>query len=241
MTVVQESSTSAEATASFPRFGYRCDCLSPKTYLPKPGWDVSGDAAILDKILRWAIPRRDVKRTTRALLARFTTFPAVIAAPISDLMGIELLGESGIVALKTIHAAALRFVAAELAECLVLSNWERLMGYLNAKLAREQVEQSRVLFLDQHNRLIADELHRQGSVSHAPVYSRDIIKRALELHANALILVHNHPSGDPTPSAEDIAITLQVKAAAEVFSMTLYDHVIVGNGRWWSCRRHGLL
>jgi DNA repair protein RadC len=123
----------------------------------------------------------------------------------------------------------------------VLANWDRLMTYLNAELSRERVEQFRVLFLDSRNRLLADEAQQRGTVYHTPVYPREVAKRALELHAAALILVHNHPSGDPTPSRDDIAMTQEIKAAAAALSIVLHDHVIVGNGRCLSLRTEGLL
>jgi DNA repair protein RadC len=129
---------------------------------------------------------------------------------------------------------------AEVMERPVLSNWDRLLEYLNAALARERVEQFRVLFLDTRNRLLADEAQSRGTVNHTPVYPREVVKRALELNATALILVHNHPSGDPTPSNEDVAMTAEVKAAAAL-SLVLHDHIIVGNGRWLSFRQRGLL
>jgi len=123
----------------------------------------------------------------------------------------------------------------------VLSNWDRLMEYLQAVLAREKVEQFRVLFLDNRNRLLADEQQAQGTVNHTPVYPREIVKRALELHATAIILVHNHPSGDPSPSDDDISMTREIKQAAAALSIVLHDHVIVGNGRWLSFRKTGFL
>ena len=128
------------------------------------------------------------------------------------------------------HAAALRLARAELVDRPLLNNWDRLMDYLNAVLARERVEQFRVLFLDTRNRLLGDEAQARGTVNHTPVYPREVVKRALELQATALILVHNHPSGDPTPSREDIEMTREVKQAAGALSIVLHDHVIVGNG-----------
>jgi DNA repair protein RadC len=123
----------------------------------------------------------------------------------------------------------------------VLSNWDRLMAYLTAVLAREMVEQFRLLFLDARNRLLADEAQAHGTVNHTPVYPREVVKRALDLHATAIILVHNHPSGDPTPSRADIDMTREIKTAAEALGIVLHDHVIIGNGRWLSFRREGLL
>jgi len=140
-----------------------------------------------------------------------------------------------------VQAAALRLARAEVLHQPVLANWDRLMEYLNAELAREPVEQFRVLFLDARNRLLADEAQAHGTVNHTPVYPREVVKRALELQATALILVHNHPSGDPTPSREDVEMTQQVQQAARALSIALHDHVIIGNGRWLSFRREGLI
>ena len=139
------------------------------------------------------------------------------------------------------HAAAIRLMRAEVIDQPILNNWDRLLGYLNAEVSRERVEQFRVLFLDNRNRLLADEAQQRGTVNHTPVYPREVAKRALELHATALILVHNHPSGDPTPSRDDIAMTQQVRAAVEPLSIVLHDHIVVGNGRWLSFLKEGLL
>ncbi len=177
----------------------------------------------------------------RALLTQFGSFARVIAAPVQELLAVEGLGEAGAAALKSVQAAALRLMRAEVIDQPVLTNWDRLMTYLNAAMSRERVEQFRVLFLDNRNRLLADEAQQRGTVNHTPVYPREVAKRALELHATALILVHNHPSGDPTPSAEDIAMTREIKAATAALSIVLHDHVIVGNGRWLSFRTEGLL
>ena len=153
----------------------------------------------------------------------------------------EHLGDAAAAALKTVQAAALRLVRAELAEKAVLNSWDKLVDYLTASLARERVEQVRVLYLDTRNRLLADEEHGRGTVNHTPLYPREVVKRALELQATALILVHNHPSGDPTPSCADIEMTAEVKAAAAIFGIVLHDHLIIGNGRQVSLRRDGLL
>ncbi len=199
------------------------------------------DHEMLEMILFLALPRRDTKPIARALLTRFGSYAAAIAAPLQELRGVEGLGEAGAAALKTVQAAALRLVRAELVNRPLLANWDRLIEYLTAALARERVEQVRVLFLDNRNRLLADEMQGRGTVNHTPVYPREVVKRALELQASALILVHNHPSGDPSPSREDVAMTLEVKEAAAALSLVLHDHVIIGNGRWLSFRREGLL
>ena len=212
-----------------------------RTRLLTAGPTALADHEMLEMMLFLALPRRDTKPIARALLARFASFGGVIAAPPNDLRGIEGLGEAGVAALKLVQAAALRLAKAEVVEKPLLSNWDRLMEYLNAALARERVEQFHVLFLDTRNRLLADEAQARGTVNHTPVYPREVIKRALELHATALILVHNHPSGDPTPSQVDIDMTQEVKAAAGLLSIALHDHIIIGNGRWLSFRQEGLL
>ena len=205
----------------------------------------AGPEALADhemlEIVLFALPRRDTKPLARALLARFGSFAAVIAAPVQDLLSVDGVGEAAVAALKTVQAAALRLLRAEVIDQPVLSNWPRLTAYLNAELSRERVEQFRVLFLDNRNRLLADEAQQRGTVNHTPVYPREVVKRALELHATALILVHNHPSGDPTPSRDDIAMTEQIRAAAAALSIVLHDHIVVGNGRWLSFRNEGLL
>jgi len=209
--------------------------------LVSAGPEALADHEMLEMVLFLALPRRDTKPIARALLNRFGSFAAAIAAPPNDLRGVEGLGEAGMAALKLVQGAALRLARAEVMDRPVLANWDRLIEYLNAVLSRERIEQFRVLFLDTRNRLLADEAQGRGTVNHTPVYPREVVKRALELHATALILVHNHPSGDPTPSREDVAMTAEVKNAAAVLSVVLHDHIIVGNGRWLSFRQEGLL
>jgi DNA repair protein RadC len=204
------------------------------------GPDSLADHEMLEFLL-FALPRRDTKPLARALLTRFGSFARVIAAPVQDLRSVDGLGETGVAALKAVQAAAIRLMRADVIDRPILNNWDRLLDYLNAEVARERVEQFRVLFLDNRNRLLADEAQQRGTVNHTPVYPREVAKRALELHATALILVHNHPSGDPTPSRDDIAMTHQVKAAAETLSIVLHDHIVVGNGQWLSFRKEGLL
>ena len=205
------------------------------------GPDAVADHELLEMVLFLALPRRDTKPIARALLARFGSFANAVSAPLPELRGIEGLGDAGAAALKTIQAAALRLVRADVQDRPVLNNWARLMDYLTAVLSRERVEQFRVLFLDSRNRLLADEAQSRGTVNHTPVYPREVVKRALDLHATALILVHNHPSGDPAPSRDDIAMTRTVQHAAAALSVVLHDHVIIGNGRWFSFRREGML
>jgi DNA repair protein RadC len=206
----------------------------------------AGPAAILDHellemVLYIAQPRGDTKATARAMLARFGSFADAITAPAVELKQINGLGEVSIAALRIVQAAATRLAAAGVRDMPLLNNWTRLEDYLTTVLAHERIEQFRVLFLDTKNRLIADEAQARGTVNHTPVYPREVVKRALELHATAIILVHNHPSGDPTPSRADIEMTAEVRQAATVLGIALHDHLIIGRGVTLSFRREGLL
>jgi DNA repair protein RadC len=196
---------------------------------------------LIEMVLFLALPRRDTKAIARELLARFSSYANVISAPLAELLSVPGLGEAGAAALKLVQASAQHLAKTEVLYRPVLSNWDRLMEYLQAVLAREKVEQFRVLYLDNRNKLLADLPQARGTVNHTPVYPREVVKRALELHATAIILVHNHPSGDPSPSDEDIAMTRDIKNAAAALDIVLHDHVIVGNGRWLSFRKAGLL
>ena len=205
------------------------------------GPDAIADHELLELMLFLALPRRDTKPIARALLTRFGSFAGVISAPVADLRTVDGLGDAGLAALKTVQAAALRLVKADITDRPLLTNWDRLMDYLGAVLSRERIEHVRILFLDNRNRLLADEAQGRGTVNHTPIYPREVVKRALELHATALILVHNHPSGDPAPSADDQAMTRAIAEAASALGVVLHDHVIIGNGRWFSFRQSGLL
>ncbi len=230
-----------EPAEAEPPPGYLGHRARMREKLLKAGPDALLDHEMLEMVLFLALPRRDTKPIARSLLARFGSFANAIAAPVAELRRIEGLGDAGLAALKLVHGAALRLQAAEVLDKPLLNNWDRLLAYLNASLARERIEQFHVLYLDSKNRLIADEAQARGTVNHTPVYPREIVKRALELHATALILVHNHPSGDPTPSRADIEMTAAIKQAAAVLEIVLHDHLIVGNGRHLSLRREGLL
>jgi DNA repair protein RadC len=199
------------------------------------------DHELLEMVLFLALPRRDTKPIARALLGRFGSFADAVSAPAQELRGIEGLGEAGVAALRIVQAAALRLALGEVRELPVLDNWQKLLDYLHAALARERVEQFRVLFLDARNRLIADEAQARGTVNHTPVYPREVVKRALELNATAIVLVHNHPSGDPAPSRADIEMTREVGLAAGALGIVLHDHVIIGLGAHVSFRREKLL
>ena len=199
------------------------------------------DHELLEMVLFLALPRRDTKPIARALLARFGGFADAVSAPDVELRGIEGLGEAGVAALRIVQGAALRLALAGVKDRPLLASWPALLDYLHAALARERVEQFRVLFLDAKNRLIADEAQGRGTVNHTPVYPREVVRRALELHATAIILVHNHPSGDPTPSRADVEMTAEVKRAAEALGIVLHDHVIVALGAHASLRALGLI
>ncbi len=205
------------------------------------GPDALADHELLEMALFLALPRRDTKPIAYALLARFGSFANAIAAPAAEIAAVDGMGEASAAALKIVQAAALRLARGEVIGRPVLGNWDALMDYLNAVMAREKVEQFRILFLDNRNRLIKDEAQARGTVNHTPVYPREVVKRALELQAAAIILCHNHPSGDPAPSSDDIVMTQQIVAAAKTLSIAVHDHVIVGMGCWLSFRREGLL
>jgi DNA repair protein RadC len=206
----------------------------------------SGPEALLDHemiemLLFLALPRRDTKPMARLLLERFGDFAGVIAAPSSDLLGIEGLGEAGTAALKLAQGAALRLSTVSLTGRVVLNRWDQLAAHLAASMAREPTEQVRVLFLDVLLHLLADEMQGRGTVNHSPAYPREVAKRALALNAVGVILVHNHPSGDPTPSRADIETARQMKIALAALGIELHDHVIVGRTGLRSLRRDGLI
>ncbi len=212
-----------------------------RTRLLRAGPDALLDHEMIEMLLFLALPRRDTKALAHTLLTRFGDFAGVIAAPVDELLGVEGLGEAGAAALKLAQGAALRLSATALRARPVLDNWDRLSAHLNAALAREPTEQFRVLFLDARNQLLAEETQSRGTVNHAPVYPREVARRALTLHATAVILAHNHPSGDATPSRADIAMTTEVKAALTTIGVTLHDHLVVAAGGIQSFRRLGLL
>ncbi len=205
------------------------------------GPDALADYELLEMLLFFAFRTGDTKPLAKSLINRFGSFAGVLAAPQAALLATRGLGEHSVAAIKLVQAAAHRLARAEAMDGPVLNNAARLEAYLAGVMSREKVEQLRVLFLDPKNRLIADEVQGRGTVNHTPVYAREVVKRALELHATALILVHNHPSGDPTPSRADIEMTAEVREAAGLFGILLHDHIIVGNGRTCSFRAEGLI
>lgn len=194
----------------------------------KGGADALPDYELLELLLFRALPRRDTKGIAKQLLARFGTFAEVINAPEQRLKEVKDVGDSVITELKLVRAAALRMMRSELVQRPALSSWKQVLDYLYAAQSHEHREQFRILFLDKRNRLITDEVQQQGTVDHTPVYVREVIKRALELSATAIILVHNHPSGDPTPSRADIDMTKQIIQSAAPLGISVHDHIIVG-------------
>jgi len=207
----------------------------------RTGQDIQRRCAHNPPLLGQAQPRRDMKPLAKALLRRFGGFAAVLAASPRELAEVDGVGEASIVALKTVQAAALLMARQELIDRPVIGSWKKLLDYCHAAMAHEKVEQFRLLFLDGRNALIADELQQRGTINHTPVYPREVVKRALELGATAIIMLHNHPSGDPTPSQDDIAMTREVAAAADKLGIALHDHVIIGRKGHASLRSLGLL
>lgn len=205
------------------------------------GADAMPDYELLELVLFRAIPRKDVKPIARRLLETFGDFNRVISAPETRLAEVRDVGDAVVVELKVIEAAAQRLMRSRVIERHVLSGWDALIDYCHTVMAHRETEQFRVLYLDRKNVLIADEEQARGTVDHVPVYPREVVKRALELNASALILVHNHPSGDPTPSDADIQMTLQIENAANALNLTLHDHLIIGKGRELSFRAAGYL
>lgn len=194
------------------------------------GGDALPDYELLELILFASNPRGDVKPLAKALLERFGSFQRVLSASPETLSEVKGLKEAGIVALKAGQAAALRLTRAEAMERPVMASWQKVLDYCRASMAYEGREAFRLLFLDRKNRLIADEEQQRGTIDHTPVYPREVVRRALELQAAAIIMVHNHPSGDPTPSRADIDMTEQVKRAAEQLGIALHDHIIMASG-----------
>ncbi|MDA7423854.1 RadC family protein [Thalassococcus lentus] len=205
------------------------------------GADALPDYEMLELVLFRAIPRRDVKPLARALLDHFGDFNTVLSAPAIRLRDISGVGDAVVTELKIIEAAAHRLARAKVLHKPIVSSWDALLDYCQAAMAHQDIEQFRVLFLDRKNVIIADEAQARGTVDHVPVYPREVVKRALDLNASALILVHNHPSGDPTPSAADIDMTAQIRTAAEAMDIVLHDHLVIGKSRELSFRSEGLL
>lgn len=205
------------------------------------GAEALADYELLELLLFLARPRGDVKPLAKRLIGRFGSFAGTVSASADDLRKVDGIGETSVVALKTAEAAATRLLGQALQDRPVLSSWSQLLDYCRVAMAHRPVEDVRVLFLDRKNRLIRDERIGTGTVDHAPLYPREVLKRALDLGASALIVVHNHPSGDPTPSQADISMTRQLAEAATSLGLVLHDHLIVARGGHTSFRSSGLL
>ena len=204
------------------------------------GPEALADHEMLEMMLFLALPRRDTKPIAKELLTRFGGFGAVVTASPDELRATEGLGDAGVAALKLAQAAALRLLRGDLTKRPVLASWDALIGYLLAALRHEKTEQFRVLFLDARARLIVDELMGRGTINHAPVYPREIARRAVELHAATVILAHNHPSGAANASRDDVAMTKEVARALQPLGISLHDHLIVAGDECVSLRQQGL-
>ncbi len=199
-----------------------------RTRFREAGADAVSDYELLELVLFRAIPQRDVKPLAKELIAKFGSFGEVVAAPSNRLAETKGMGEAAITELKIVHAAASRLARGQMRKRTALSSWSSVIDYCRTAMAYEDKEQFRLLFLDKRNQLIADEVQQKGTVDHTPVYPREVVKRALELSASALILVHNHPSGDPTPSRADIQMTQAIIDVAKPLGIAVHDHIIVG-------------
>jgi DNA repair protein RadC len=209
--------------------------------LLEKGPESLADYELLELLLALALPRVDVKPLAKTLIKEFGSFAGAISADPAALLKVKGMGEGAIAGHKTVRAAALLMTKQELLKQPVIANWQKLLDYCRISLAEEKTEQFHLLFLDHKNALIAHERQQKGTVDHAPVYPREVVKRALELQASAIIMLHNHPSGDPTPSKDDVTMTKAVAAAAEKLGILLHDHVVVGRKGHASLRSLGLL
>ncbi|MGM0561965.1 MAG: RadC family protein [Pseudomonadota bacterium] len=199
------------------------------------------DYEILEMLLFAAKTRGDTKPLAKALIREFGSLGGVLNASTEQLQKVPYMGTSGAATVKVVTEAAQRLAREEAHERTVISSWDKLLTYCHLQLAHEKVENFHLLFLDRKNKLIADERQQHGTVDHTPVYPREVVKRALELGASALILVHNHPSGDPTPSQADIEMTKQIRTAAGHLGIEIHDHIIIGRQGHSSFRSLGLL
>ncbi len=227
MTGKDDKTTAAEGLSEAPPH-YHGHRERLRARFREAGADAVSDYELLELVLFRAIPQRDVKPLAKELIARFGSFAEVVAAPAARLAEVKGMGDAAITEMKIVHAAASRLARGQVRKRPVLSSWGSVLDYCRTAQAFAEKEQFRVLFLDKRNQLIADELQQTGTVDHTPVYPREVVKRALELSATALILVHNHPSGDPTPSRADIQMTQSIIEVAKPLGIAVHDHIIVG-------------
>lgn len=212
-----------------------------KARFAEAGGDALPDYEMLELVLFAALPRADVKPLAKRLIATFGDFAGVVSADRVRLLAVEGVGEAAVHQLRLVEAAAQRLARGRVMGREVLSSWSALMAYCKTRMAHRATEEFRVLFLDKKNALIADEVHARGTVDAVPVYVRELVKRALDLNASALIMVHNHPSGDPTPSQADITMTRRAKEALAAVDIRLHDHVVIGQQSDASFASLGLL
>lgn len=212
-----------------------------KARFRKGGLSALADYELLELQLMTAIPRRDVKPLAKELIKTFGSYAEVISAEPERLADVSGVGENVITILKLAEATAQKLAEGAVLEKPVLNNWQALLDYCSAQIAYKKKEQFRVLFLDRRNRLIADEKMQEGTIDHTPVYPREIIKRALELGSSAIILVHNHPSGNPAPSRDDIEMTKQINQIGKQLGVNLHDHLIISKGGHSSFKSMNLL
>jgi DNA repair protein RadC len=205
------------------------------------GAEAMPDYELLEMVLFRAMKRGDTKPLAKQLLSRFGTFAEVMSADPQRLMEVRGVGEQVATEIKIVHAAAMRLMRGQVINRPLLNTWNAILDYIRAAMAFNDIEQFRILFLDKKNQLIADEVQQEGTVDHTPVYTREVVKRALELAASAIVLVHNHPSGDPTPSMADVEMTKKIVDAGHRLGLTVHDHVIVGRKGHFSFRSNGLL
>ncbi|MGE5514331.1 MAG: RadC family protein [Bacteroidota bacterium] len=208
-------------------------------FLAEP--DALPDYEVMELVLASVIPRKDTKPLAKALIDEFGGFAEVLAQPPHVLQAFNGLSATAAAYLKVVEHAAQRMLKCQMIDRPVISSWNSLLDYCTAAMARRPVEQFRLLFLDRKNTLIADELQQEGTVDHTPLYPREVVKRALELNASAIIMVHNHPSGDPTPSKADIEMTRTVRDALRAVGITVHDHLVVGRRGHTSFKSVGLL
>lgn len=205
------------------------------------GPDALADYELLELILFAAKPRGDVKPLAKQLLNEFGSFGKVVTAGIDDLKKITGVGDSAVSALKTVQAASERMLREEVMNRPLMQSWSAMLDYAKATMAHKKVEEFRILFLNRRNEIIRDEVQQRGTIDHTPVYTREVVKRALELGASNIILMHNHPSGDHSPSPADIDITKQVINAAKAVGITVHDHVIISERGHYSFRANGII
>jgi len=233
------------------------DSAAPKSTLPQPhyyghrdrlrarlfenGANALQDYELLELLLCIAIPQRDVKPLAKSLLAEFKDLWSLLNASPERLMACKGVGKTTAAALLTTGAVALRAHKSAIVKGPVLNSWQRILDYCRAAIGHETREQFRLLFLDRKNQLLSEEVHQHGTIDHTPVYPREVVQRALEVGAGALVLVHNHPSGDSRPSKEDIDMTRAIAEACRPLGITIHDHIIIGQGEPASFKALGLL